>query len=245
MRLIVPLFVVGLVCVGLAVFGELGSSWVGMVNEPTDSLEDKAGVNADLDALGTSPPGVGVPYLALLDGLILYTFGLMGLSMILPSGIHAKIQGIATLIVSLLMLLGSIALIIVTFILLILMVTLLLAPIFGTIAYLALYGDFATGKAAGLLSAFMLLKLTAAVCLILAHPRFLQNKGLVLLLLTSLLAHVITGFLHGFPPGILVSITDAIAGLITAILAAIWSIVLLIGSVISVVKAIRLDKGVA
>jgi hypothetical protein len=234
-RMIVPLFVVGLVCVALAVFGEVGSAWV--------AVAGKAG--GDLKSLGASPPGYGVPYLALLDGLILYTFGLMGLSMLLPSGIHAKIQGIATLIVSLLLLLGSIALIIVTFIVLMLMVSLLLAPLFGTIAYFALYADFATGRASGLLSAFMILKLAAAVCLILAHPRFLQNKGLVLLLLTSLLAQVITSFLHGFPPGFLVSITDAIAGLITAILAAIWSVILLVGSIVSVVKAVRVDRGLA
>ncbi|HEX7897223.1 MAG TPA: hypothetical protein VF950_05660 [Planctomycetota bacterium] len=231
--MIVPLFVVGLVCAALAFFGELGSSWVSLAKT----------ADAGLASLGDAPPGVGIPYLALLDGLILYTFGLMGLSMLLPSGIHAKLQGIVTLIVSLLLLLGSIALIILTFILLIVMVTLLMAPIFGTIAYLALYGDFETGRAAGLLSAFMLLKLAAAVCLILAHPRFLQNKGLVLLVLTSLLAQVITSFLHGFPPGVLVSITDAIAGLITAILAAIWSVFLLVGSVIAVVKAVRVDRG--
>jgi hypothetical protein len=235
-RLNVPLFVAGLACIALTVFGELGASWVGTVGS-------KAG--GSLSSLGASPPGFGVPYLALLDGLILYTFGLMGLSLLLPSGIHAKIQGIATLIVSFLMLLGSIVLIIVTLVLLILMVSLLLAPIFGTIAYFALYADFARGRAAGLLSAFMLLKLAAAVCLVLAHPRFLENKGLVLIVLTSLLAQVITSFLHGLPPGFLVSITDAIAGIITGILAAIWSIVLLIGSIVSVVKALRVDRGVA
>lgn len=235
MRLNVPLFLVGLACLALAVFGELGSSWVSVAG----------GASEDLAALGSSAPGVGVPTLALLDGLILYTFGLMGLSLILPSGIHAKLQGIATLIVSLLGLIGAIVLIVVTFVLLILMVTLLMAPIFGTIAYFALYGDFATGRAAGLLTAFMTLKLASALCLVLAHPRFLQNKGLLLLLLTSLLAQVITSFLHGFPPGFLVSITDAIAGLVTAILAAIWCVILLIGSVIAVVKAVRLDRGTA
>lgn len=234
MRLNVPLFVVGLICVGLTVLGEIGSSWV-------DAVSSKG----KLAALGTSPPGVGVPYLGLLDGLILYTFGLMGLSLLLPKGIHAKLQGILTLIVSFLGLLGAIVLIILTFILLIVMVTLLMAPIFGTAAYFVLYADFATGRAAGLLSAFMLLKLAAAVCLILAHPRFLENKGLVLLLLTSLLAQVITSFLHGVPPGFLVSITDAIAGLITAILAAIWCLILLVGSIVSVVKALRVDRDAA
>ncbi|HYF01609.1 MAG TPA: hypothetical protein VEJ18_21990, partial [Planctomycetota bacterium] len=129
--------------------------------------------------------------------------------------------------------------------LLILMVSLLLAPIFGTAAYFAIYGDFDRGRAAGLLSAFMLLKLVAAACLVLAHPRFLQNKGFVLILLTSLLAHVVTAFLHGLPPGFLVSITDAIAGIISAVLAAIWGLVLLVGSLPAVVKALRVDRDVA
>jgi len=139
-RLNVPLFVVGLICLALACFGEMGAAWVGAVGE-------EAG--GELEALGASAPGVGVPYLALLDGLLLYTFGLMGLSLLLPSGLHAKLQGIATLIVSFLGLLGCIVLIIVTFVLLILMVTLLMAPIFGTAAYFAMYADFATGRAAG------------------------------------------------------------------------------------------------
>ena len=233
LRLNVPLFAVGLVCIAIAVLGEVAASWVGTVGQ-------KAG--GELAALGAEAPGFGVPYLALLDGLVLFTFGLMGLSLVLPSGLHAKLQGIGTLIVSLLLLLGAIVLIFVTLALLIVMVSLLLAPIFGTAAYFAIYGDFARDRAAGLLSALMLLKLVAAVCLVLAHPGFLQNKGLVLLLLTSLLAQVITAFLHGFPPGFLVSITDAIAGLISAILAAVWSLVLLIGSVPAVVKALRVDR---
>ncbi|MCW5981099.1 MAG: hypothetical protein KIT09_23655 [Bryobacteraceae bacterium] len=45
-------------------------------------------------------------------------------------------------------------------------------------------------------------------------------------------------FLHALVPIFLVSITDTIGGLIALILAAIWVILMLISSIISIVKAI-------
>jgi hypothetical protein len=229
-RLRLPFFIVAMILILLAALGEAGSAaFLGQ----SDS---------ELRSLGGSAPGWGVPTMALLDGLIFFAVGLMGLSMILPKGIHAKIQGILTLIVSLLLLLGSVLLGLAILMLLLLMVGLLLAPIFGTALYLAVYGHFDTGAAAAMLSVLMLLKIGFAICLVLAHQRFLQNKGLVLLVLTTLILQILTSFLQGFPPGILVSITDAIAGLITVILTAIWTIFFLIGSIISVVKALRVDR---
>ena len=65
------------------------------------------------------------------------------------------------------------------------MVSLLLAPPFGPIAYLALWGGFDTDGATVALGLTMLLKLAFAACLVLAHQRFLQNKGLVVLVLLS------------------------------------------------------------
>jgi hypothetical protein len=76
------------------------------------------------------------------------------------------------------------------------------------------------------------------VLLALGHPRFLQNKGLVLIVLTSLLCSFVIGFLHSLVPVFLVSITDAIGGLIALILVILWAIFLLVGSLISVVKAV-------
>lgn len=226
----IPFFVIAIILIALAALGEAGSAAF---------LQRQSGPVA---ALGGSPPGYGIPSMAPLDGLILFTVGLMGLSMILAKGIHAKLQGIVTLIVSFLLLLACIVMGFVIFALILLMVGLLLAPIFGTIAYFAIYGHFDTGESAAVLSVLMLLKLGFAICLILAHQRFLQNKGLVLIVLTSLLAQIITSFLQGFPPGFLVSITDAIAGLVTVILTAVWTVVLLVGSIISVVKALRVDR---
>ena len=64
-------------------------------------------------------------------------------------------------------------------------------------------------------------------------------KGLVLIVLTSLVAGLVVSFLHGFVPGILVSITDAVAGIVVAILAILWAAFLLLGSVFSVVAALK------
>jgi hypothetical protein len=189
-------------------------------------------------------PGYGIPYLALPDGILLFTVLLIAISLLVPERIHGRVQGIATLIFSLLLLLGAIVLIVVALGLLIMMVSLLLAVPFGTIAYMAAFAHFDVGAARGTLAALMTLKLIFAVALVLAQQRFLENKGLVLLILTSLLGNVIISFLHAFP-GFLVSITDAIGAIVVGILAAIWALVLLIGSIPAVIKALRVDRALA
>ncbi|MFD0578813.1 hypothetical protein [Dactylosporangium darangshiense] len=90
-----------------------------------------------------------------------------------------------------------------------------------------------------ILSLIMFLKFVFAGALTAAQQRFLQNKGLVLLTLTSLLVTIVVSFLHGIVPGVLVSITDAIAGIVCAIAAIIWAIVLLVGAVVAIVTAAR------
>jgi hypothetical protein len=88
----------------------------------------------------------------------------------------------------------------------------------------------------------MALKIGFVVLLVMAHQRFLENKGLVLIILTSFLATIILSFLHGIVPRFLVSITDDIGAIIIAILAAIWSLFYLIGAIPAVIKALRVDK---
>lgn len=187
-------------------------------------------------------PGLGIPYLALIDGLLLFTIALMGFALLVPDRIHGKIQGIATFLVALFVLIGAITSIFVAIALLMLMISLLLAVPFGTIVYFATYANFAVAPAAATLSLVMILKLGFAVCLILAHQRFLQNKGLVLLILTSLLATIILSFLHGIVPRFLAYITDDIGAIIAAVLAAIWALVFLIGSIPAIIKALRVDR---
>jgi hypothetical protein len=225
-RLRTPFFLVALVLIVLAVIIELGSA---------SKLQQ---VTPAAASLNESAPGKGIISLAFLDGLLLYTSLLMGLSLIVPERIQGRIQGIVSLIFSVLSIIGAFVLLMAVFQLLILMVTLLLAPIFGTLAYFACFGFFNTGAARVTLGIVMTLKLLFTGCLVLAHQRFLQNKGLMLLIATSLLATFLLELLHALVPGFLVSITDGIGALIALVLALIWGVLLLISSVFSVVKAI-------
>jgi hypothetical protein len=223
-----PFFIVAVICFILVVVGEAGALAHRLI-----PLKDPG-----------TPPGLGVPYLMLLDSLLLFIVVLMALPLLLPDRVHAKLQGIATLIVSFLSLLGGILLIFVALALLMLMVSLVLAAPFGTLAYLAIYGHFSTGLAQGILSLLLLFKLVGAVCLVLAQQRFLQNKGLVLLIITSLIGNLVISFLHALVPTPLVSITDAVAAIIVAILAVIWALLLLIGSLPAIFKAVNITRTV-
>lgn len=222
-----PLFIIAFLFILLTVLVEVGSvSILGFLGSKVRGLE------------GFEQPGKGIFSIVFIDGMLLYTTFLIGLGIIVPEWFQGRVQGVGTFIVMLLVLLAAIAFIFVVFALLMLMITLLLAIPFGTLIYLALYGDFPKGEAEATLGILMTLKLFYAGFLVAAHQRFLQNKGLVLLFFTSLLCNVIINFLLGFPPGFLVSITDAIGAIVVAIIAIIWTIIFLIGSLISVIKAL-------
>jgi hypothetical protein len=185
---------------------------------------------------------MAIPYMALLDGLLLFTIALMSVGMLVRERIHSRIQGAATLLFSLLIIIAAIGLILVAVATLLMMIALLLAVPFGTLVYLVRYGFFNRGGASVALGLLMSLKLGFAICLALAQQRFLENKGLVLLILTSFVANVIVSFLHGIVPRFLVSITDGVGAIVVAVLAALWAIFLLVGSIGSVVKALRFDR---
>ena len=121
-----------------------------------------------------------------------------------------------------------------------LMVTLFLAIPFGTIIYLIGYGSFDRGLAERDAQRDHDAQVHVRGCLVFAHQGFLKMKGLVLIIVTSIIAGLIVSFLHGLVPTVLVSITDAIAGIIVAILAALWALFFLIGSIPSIVKSIKL-----
>jgi hypothetical protein len=184
------------------------------------------------------PPGLGIPYLALLDGILAFSLGMMVLALVAPENLQAKLQSIISVILSFFLALGSIVLIFVALAQLLLMIGLFFAVPFGTIAYLAIWGDFPKTAAAVILSLLMALKIAACICLPIAHQRFLTDKGLIILVLTSFLGTIIISFLHGIVPFPLVSITDALAAIIVGILALIWAIVILIGSIIALVMAL-------
>lgn len=184
------------------------------------------------------PPGLGIPYLALVDGILAYSLALMVLALVLNPNVQAKLQGIVSLVLSFLLALGTIVLILLAFVKLLIMVALFFAPPFGTIAYLAIWGDFPKTAAAVILGILIALKIGATICLPLAQQRFLQLKSLILLVGTSFLATIVVSFLHGLVPFPLVSITDAVAAIVVGILALIWAIVILIGSINAVIQAL-------
>lgn len=182
--------------------------------------------------------GFGISALAVLDSLVILTVGLMGAALLLPERLQGRVQGVVTLIVAIGVLIVGVTLLFIAVGLITLMLGLLLAPIFGTLAYVAIYGSFDRDGAAAVLGLLMSLKLGFAVCLVLAHQRFLENKGLILLVATSLLAVLLVSFLHGLVPTLLVSITDMVAAIVVYILALVWAVVFLIGSLVSIVKAV-------
>lgn len=191
--------------------------------------------------IAQEPPGIGIPSMALIDAQLVFATILYGLGVFLPHPAIGRLQGIASLILAIVLIIASIVTIFLALTLLLLMVA-LIASFFGIIVYVALFGDFGRGQAALILSLLLTLKLVAGVLLVLAHQRFLQNKGLVLLVVTSLVANVVISFLHALVPIVLVSITDAIAAIIVVILALIWAIGLLIGAIIAIVRILKPEK---
>ncbi len=216
----------------------------GVLSDPTMAAqlaERGVDVSQAAGALSTmtapaDPPGLALPYLGLIDGLLLLVLILTALPTVIGDRITGSVQGIVSIIGGLIGLLGSIVLAVVAFVALMLMVSLFLAAPFGTLAYLAIFGFFDTSGAAVILGLITAAQLATWVTLVLAQQRFLKSKGLMLLLATCLLASFLTGVLHGIVPAILVSITDALAALIIAVVAAIWSLVVLIGGIVSAVK---------
>jgi hypothetical protein len=257
-RLRTPFLILAIVMISLAILIETGTALSGVLREspiPVTAYQLPPQVSGALATLNSDqqnvaaqlskqerPSGLSVPDLALLDSILLFTVALMGVALLLPERLLGRVQGIATLIFSLSLIGISLIQIFTALALLILMISLLLAFPFGTIIYLIIYGSFNRAGADIVLSLIMLLQLGFAVSLFLAQERFLQSKGLVLLVLTTLVATVIASFLLGIVPEFLVSITDAIAAIIVGIIAVIWGIILLIGSIVSIVKVIRLDR---
>ncbi len=226
-----PLLVVAVILLLLAVLVELGSVFY--------IAADGAGANRYTDL---PTPGFGIRYLATLDALVLFSTAIISAPLLISARIVGRIQGIISFVVALLMLLGTMALIFVAINALMLMISLFMAAPFGTVIYLAKFANFDTGQAAATLAVIMSLKLAFAGFLLFAHPCFVQNKGLVLIVLSSFLATIIIGFLHGLVPRVLASITDDLGAIVVAILAAIWALIYLVGSIPAVIKALRVDR---
>ena len=253
-KLRMPFFIAALVLAAVVVLVQVGAPFILGLASTEDITADTLLPTPTPEGLGAAlsevqdqfengfrtekPPGIAIRTLALVDSILIFTLALMGLSLLIGHRKQARIQGIITLVFSIVIVVLAIVAILIALAKLLLMVSLFLAFPFGTIAYMAIYGFFNRGGASATLGLLMTLKIAFAVCLVLAHQRFLQNKGLILMIITAFLGNVIVGFLHGLVPRFLVSITDAIAAIVVAILALIWAIILLVSAILSIIKAL-------
>lgn len=191
------------------------------------------------------PPGYGVPDLVLTDGILLLSMTWMILSLFATARVQGRLQGGISLVAAVVVGFISVLRLMMLSATLTVMLSLFLAPPFGTLVYLAIWGFFAIGTAKVILSIAMFAKIVFAVLLVVAQPRFLKVKSLILLLSTSLVLTFVVMLLHGIVPSFLASVTDAIAGIVDAVAGLIWAIVLLITSTVSILRAIRVDRGSA
>lgn len=213
-------------------FGQSGA------NETNANISGISKLEECLAAESEDAPGYGIASLQYVDCLLLFSIFMVALPLVAKAEIVAKLQGVLTVIISLITLVFGFLFILKVVAMLFLMTSLMLAIPFGTITYMVLYGSFETGEAAAIMSTLMTLKIAIAVLLLLAHEQFLKNLGLILLIGTSLITMVILGFLHNFLPIFLVNITDAIGALINVIIALLWSIILLFSGLAGVIKVI-------
>jgi hypothetical protein len=243
-----PLFVVAVVLAVVVVLVELGMS--GLVGgNPAGAIPpavaQELGVEEEVlenPGLGTSsPPGSGIRHLALFDGLLVFTLALLLTSLVLSHRAYGRAQGVVTLVVTLLWILGGLVLAVIAFVKLMVMIGLFVSAPFGTLAYLAIWGFFPENEAALLLGLLLLLKLATVGFLVAAQPRFLKVKGLMALIAVSVVLQLVLGFIHGFLPGPVVSIGDQFWALVTTIVAIIWALVMLIASIPAIVNAIRVS----
>lgn len=224
----IGIFCLGLFAFAMAILGELalGAGLAGMAPAGSDSA-----------------PGWGIRMLALIDLALGWTLALMAVEIIRPMGQLAKLQGFVTLVLSVFGLLAGLMLIFAALTLLVLMVSLLLAFPFGTAVYLAAWGAFPAGAARAVLALLMTFKLVGIALLMVATPALLKNKGLLVLLGLSVGLTFLTGLLIGFVPGVVAAIADVLAALVSAVVGTVWMLVLLVGALGSILRAIRSTAG--
>lgn len=220
----IGIFCLGLFAFAMAVLGELSLGF---------ALGSMAAVEAQ------STPGWGIRMLGLIDLALAWTLALMAVEIIRPVGQLANLQGFVTLVLSIFGILAGLLLIFTTLSLLILMVSLLLAFPFGTAVYMAAWAAFPADAAQATLALLMTFKLIGISLFMVATPGLLKNKGLILLLGLSVGLTFLTGLLIGFVPGVVAAIADVLGALVSAVAGTIWMVVLLVGAIGSVLRAIR------
>lgn len=220
------------VALGGGAAGPIASVAAGIPGVEPDML---TGVDAD------APPGNGIGYLALVDGYLLFSVIMLGLSFLVSQRLYGRIQGIATLIVSFCWIILSFVMALTAFVLLMVMFGLFVSVPFGTIAYLAIWGFFPVSKSAAVLGLLLFLKLVFLVLLVLAQQKFLKAVALMIHVATSFVLQLVLGIVQGWLPFIVVSLGDQLLALVFAIVSLVGAIWAFIWTIPAVVNAIRVS----
>jgi len=200
-----------------------------------------ADTGAEVASIG-EPPGRGISYLAFVDLALVFLIGQYVLSQVLPGRVHGRITGIGTLIGSFVMVFVALIALIVAIIEIVIMISLFFAFPFGTAAYMAVWGGFPRGQAAGLLSALLVLQVVSLIVLVLAQPKMLRQRGFMVVSIMAIVLKLVLSFLHGFVPRPMMAISDDLGAIISAVCGLILAIVFLVVSIPSIVKALRVDR---
>lgn len=203
---------------------------------------EKAG---ELSGLPAELEGFGVRSLMFVDGILLFSLALMAVSLaaklIDAEHIHARLQGLVTLIFCIVLIFIALPWLLVVLAKLLAMVAMLLSFPFGTLAYLIIYGSFPRAEMNAVLSLLFTLRIVFAVLLVLAHQGFIKNIALVVYVLLAFVASLVVSLLYNLVPGILVSITDAIAAIVVGIIGIIMALLLGISAILAIIAALKPD----
>jgi len=201
---------------------------------------------AQVAARQHQPSPLALPSQALIDALLLVSVAGLALPRLLPrarpapeaapeaagrAGGARRGGGLGSFLLSLAILLVSIAVAVVAIARLRYLVALYLSPPLGTLSYLLLYGSFRRGAALLTLTALMVLKVAACLLVWRAFPRAAAKRGLGGLALTSVAATVVTTACYALAPTSLGTIVDALAAAVVAVVALLWAGVIVSGSV--------------
>lgn len=241
-----PLFLLACFALLLVVLVETGSSIAlgggsaGPVAALAAGLPDVepemiAGVDAE------SPPGNGIAYLALVDGYLLFSVLMLGLSLVVSQRTYGRVQGIVTLVVSLCWIILSLVLGLAAFVLLLVMFGLFVSAPFGTIAYLAVWGFFPVGESATVLGLLLFLKLVFLALLVASQQKFLKAVALMVHVAVSFVLQLVLGLVQGWVPFILVSLGDQLLAVVFAVVSLAGAVWAFVWSIPAVVNAIRVS----
>jgi hypothetical protein len=187
---------------------------------------------------GPHPPGVGLAALSFFDLLVIYAFVVIALEVAGLGALTGRAQGFTALTTGVL---GALAGLILTFSALALlnqMLALIQAPL-GLPTYLALFGHFDTAASREILSVIMCLKLIGLALILLGVPSLLRNRKLLILVCVSLGFTFVLGLVDAYVPGFLISLFDALAGVVIGAYGLVRFVLLAFAGLSSLLKAAR------